>query len=225
MAGSFKDRSSEIQKAIGDLVNKDKLVSPTVIAVSKRQSLEKIKEAYGCGQRDFGENYWQEAKENIQNFNEVGVRWHLIGQVQSKKIKEITGSFFLIHSVSRRQEFLKIAEVAHSKNITQRILLQVNIAGEASKQGFSLDEFRDVVQEARKHASLVVEGMMVFPPLEAQGKSQWFTKSQKLFEDLKNPQAPEWCVLSMGTSGDYLEAMRFGATHLRIGESLMGPRS
>lgn len=199
----------------------------SVLAVSKRQPVEKIRLLFGLGLHDFAENYLQEALSKQEQLKDLNIRWHYIGQLQSKKIKDVVGVFQLIHTVCRVRELEKIQSVCETKNCDQDVLIQINIANEDSKQGVTLDELSELVEAFTKTPNVHLKGFMVFPPpiAEEGGSLKWFEKSFEIYKSYQEKLGPTICHLSMGTSGDFLEAYRCGATDLRIGESLMGPRN
>ncbi len=224
----MKKEFESLNKEIQDFLKKNpSLVKPTVIAVSKRQPVEKIRELYDLGQRDFGENYLSEALDKQSQLQGLDIRWHFIGNIQSKKIKEMVGKFNLIHSVSRLKEAEGLALAAQKDNLVQDILMQVNIADEESKLGFSPREAKSAALRIKDLMGLRLKGLMVFPPLSpTQAESQhWFEQGRLLFEQIKSLIGPQFERLSMGTSGDYLLAMSHGATDIRVGERLLGPRT
>lgn len=228
MAGNLKNNLESILNQLQLVKTEHKELSePTVIAVSKKQPIEKIKEMYSLGIKDFGENYVQESLEKKSALNDLGIFWHYIGAIQSKKLKDIVGQFHLIHSVSREVELQKISQIAQEKNITQKILVQLNIAKEETKSGVFPKDFSSFCQAANQQKGIQLCGMMVFPPLEdSDEKSRvWFEQSKEIFDQVASElKSDSWTILSMGTSSDFPQAYDCGATHLRIGESLMGPR-
>ena len=197
-----------------------------IIAVSKKQPISKIQELYRLGIRDFGENYLQEALEKMHWLQNMDIRWHYLGQLQSKKIKDIVERFYLIQTVARLNEMEKISQLAQDRGAKQRVLVQVNIAREISKQGVDPGDLSDFLKESLKFKAVQLEGLMVFPP-KAKNEAQalrWFSKASDLFEQMKVQMGASFCRLSMGTSGDFQWALKSGATDIRLGEVLMGPR-
>ena len=229
MNGLLKSNLDRIQDELNALKNKvSHGQSPTIIAVSKKQPIDKIYQMLSLGIRDFGENYVQEFLQKYEEFRDTDICWHFIGALQSKKIKEIVGKSDLIHSVSRQVEVEKISRHAQDMSVVQDYLVQVNIAGEATKSGVAPNELSDFVSWAVGQPSCRLRGLMVFPPLEsaAEKSMEWFQKGRLLFDEIgKSGQATDWNILSMGTSSDYPLAYQQGATLLRLGECLMGPRS
>lgn len=220
-------------KSIQEVFSEIKAYSPTpelvkLLAVSKKQSSEKIKTLYSQGQRAFGENYVQEALEKKSQLD-LDIEWHFIGHLQSNKVKEVVGKFALIHSV----DSLKLAQLIDKKaaelGTIQKILLEINIGNEATKSGFSIEELKKNWNGLKqlKHISLC--GLMCLPPAEVtESETETYFKSMaSLLEELKKEtisvQHP-LSELSMGTSGDYLLALKNKATIIRLGTLLFGER-
>lgn len=220
---NLKDIESEVQKVLQE---NPSLEAPLLLAVSKRQPTEKIKQLFELGVTNFGENYLQEALEKKKALQSLPISWHFIGQLQSKKIKEIVGEFDLIQTLSRKVELDKMEQVASQKGLQQKVLIQVNIASEDTKQGVTPDCLGDLVDACLACSSVLLQGLMFFPPLsdDSQETMNWFEKSSELFSYWKKQHPDHFKVLSMGTSQDYLFALRKGSTLLRLGECLMGPR-
>lgn len=191
-----------------------------LLAVSKLQPIEKIKKLAAQGQIHFGENYVQEALEKIEALQELHLQWHLIGPLQKNKVKYLKNSFAYIHSV----DSIALAEILSTKcsliNYRQKIFIQVNLAGEASKSGFSEEDLLKHWDHLRTLPSLEIVGLMTMPPLEnsAENNRVYFKKLKTLGTQLKLNE------FSMGTSQDYQVALEEGATWIRIGTVLFGDR-
>ncbi len=228
MAGQLKENLEKIQVVVERERNCNLVPSsPTILAVSKKQSAEKVESLFDLGIKDFGENYIQEALAKKQALKQLPIRWHFIGQLQRKKIKDIVGEFYLIQTVSRVVELQKISEVASDKGCVQKVLIQVNVANEDSKQGVSLADLEKLVELAIQASNIELLGFMFFPPLsESEPETlEWFEKCSTLFRNWQSKYPDSFVTLSMGTSHDYPLALRKGATMVRLGECLMGPRS
>ncbi len=227
MLGPLKENLNNIHQRIAvELEANDNLQKPTILAVSKRQSVEKIKALADMGIEDFGENYLQEALDKKQELKDLGLRWHFIGQLQRKKIKDMVGEFYLIQTLSRKAELEKMVQVADDKKCTQNVLIQVNIANEESKQGVSAADLAELVKATIEAPRVNLQGLMFFPPLadnEAQAL-EWFEKCTQVFINCQKQDPENFKILSMGTSQDFPLALRKGATLLRLGEVLLGPR-
>jgi PLP dependent protein len=197
-----------------------------ILAVSKFQPVEKIKALYDQGQRLFAENYAQEAGEKQELLKDQKIEWHFIGSLQKNKVKVIVGKFHLIHSV----DSLGLAQVIDRKaaelGVRQKILLQLNLAGEETKGGFSETGFQEVIQELVHLQNLDIQGLMTMPPLfEDPEKSRPYFKKLLILRDRFSKALPHLKILSMGTSSDYLVAAEEGASLVRLGTLLFGERS
>lgn len=198
-----------------------------VVVASKRQPLERLRAAYGLGLRHFGENFLQEAQEKKKLLADLEITWHFFGRIQSNKAKDLVGEFELIHSVGRMKIVEALQSRAEQKGVLQKILLQVNPFGEASKDGFSAAEAAQVLEQAKSYPNLEICGLMAFPPLtdSEEVARQQFKVVRQLYEDLKGGAGGGGLeVLSMGTSGDYRAALMEGSSCLRLGEVLLGSR-
>ena len=203
----------------------------TILAVSKLQPLDKILSLYNQGQRDFGENYVQEV---LQKQNELrshaDIRWHLIGHLQKKKVNQIVGRFHLIHSIDSLELAEAIGKKSAAAGLRQDILLQVNIANEDSKEGFTIDELKTQWPALVSIEGIRIRGLMTMPPLadHPEESRPWFQALRNLLIFLKNScdlNRHPLDQLSMGTSGDWKIAITEGATIVRIGTILFGERA
>ncbi len=199
----------------------------TLVAVSKTMPVELVQMAYNLGVTNFGENRVQEALPKIEAFHPHDARWHMIGHVQSNKAKRVTGSFALIQSV----DSLRLAEAlnrhAGDMGMRQPVLLQVNIAGEASKEGASPDEALELARQMIALPSLSLEGLMTIAPLvENPEEARPFFRQLRLLRDHLREETPQaaWQHLSMGMTGDYRVAVEEGATIVRVGRAIFGER-
>lgn len=200
----------------------------TLVAVSKTMPVELVQMAYNLGVTDFGENRVQEALPKIETFHPQDARWHMIGHVQSNKAKRVAGPFALVQSV----DSLRLAEALnrHASEVGRRlpVLLQVNVVGEASKEGVSLDEAVELTRQVVALPSLSVEGLMTIAPLveNSEDARPVFRQLHLLRERLRD-EAPQstWQHLSMGMTGDYRVAIEEGATIVRVGRAIFGERT
>lgn len=206
-----------------------------LIAVSKKQPLEKIIVLWQAGQRDFGENYVQEWQTKAQALAKhplaktAPIRWHFIGHLQSNKVKELIGQVDCIHSVGSFKLAQKISQIAAAKKLTQKILLQVNLGNEVSKSGFSAAELLKQLANLAGLSHLEICGLMAIPPVSSDTKT-----TRSYFKDLKsllkqcnqqNVLQKDLHELSMGMSQDFGVAIEEGATMIRLGTLLFGPRT
>jgi len=203
-------------------------ISIKLVAVSKLKTMEQISEAYNCGQTLFGENYIQEARDKIHSLDKT-ISWHFIGRLQSNKTKQAVELFNMIETVDR----LKIAEMLNNYashfNKYQDILLQVNIGREKQKGGILLEDISDMILKISKLEHLRLQGLMIIPPWspDAEKNRPYFRELKKLSEHpniKKNFINPDRVELSMGMSHDFHIAIEEGATIVRIGTAIFGPR-
>ncbi len=193
-----------------------------ICAVSKLQPPIKIRELYAKGQRIFGENYVQEALEKQDILKDLpGIEWHLIGHLQKNKAKQVVGKFSLIHSVDSLDLAKTLGRLAAARQLTQKVLIQVNLAEEESKSGFNKAEFEKAWPELQQIPGLNICGLMTMPPLTENPEDvrPYFRELARLLR-----QRPGLTVLSMGTSHDYQVALEEGATIVRLGTILFGER-
>jgi pyridoxal phosphate enzyme (YggS family) len=203
-----------------------------LLAVSKLQPVEHIVQAMAFGQIDFGENYVQEALDKQKKLIDKSIRWHFIGRIQSKKVKALAGAFDFVHSVDRVEIIELLERVCAQKNVEQKILLQVNFAGEAQKGGAAKEDVSRLLQACVNCPHIRVFGLMVMPPLTAEPSDsrEFFAEARMLLDKLRaglSAQEKErhpLTELSMGTSHDYREAIQEGATWVRVGTDVFGPR-
>ena len=202
----------------------------TLIAVSKTKPVEMILEAYNAGQRDFGENKVQEMCDKYPLLPE-DIRWHIIGHLQTNKVKYIAPFVQLIHSVDSLKLLKEIDKQAAKNDRVIDCLLQFHIAKEETKFGLDLDEARELLKSSEYHSlrniRLVgVMGMATFTENEAEIREEFkflkglFEQLKKEFTDLQD----HFTVISMGMSGDYKLAIEEGSTMIRVGSSIFGGR-
>lgn len=197
-----------------------------LIAVSKTQPAEKLREAYGAGQRAFGENYLQEALiKQIQLADLTDIEWHFIGPIQSNKTRAIAEHFQWVHSVDR----FKIAERLSQQRPLHlpplNICLQVNVDAEASKSGVSSDEVVELARQVANLPNLHLRGLMAIPSprIDQSQQRAAFAKVRDLLTQLSS-EGLALDSLSMGMSGDLEAAILEGATHVRVGTDIFGAR-
>lgn len=194
-----------------------------LLAVSKTQPSESLREMYQAGQRAFGENYLQEALDKIENLNDLDIEWHFIGHVQRNKTKYLAASFAWVHGVDRLIIAERLSGQREASQVPLNICLQVNIDAQDSKDGCRPSEVAELVQKISQLPHLKLRGLMVIP---APNNTQAFSDAKQLFEQVKSEHAhPEdWDTLSMGMSGDMTEAIAAGSTMVRVGTALFGAR-
>ena len=199
----------------------------TILGASKAQPVEHLQSAFAAGLRSFGENRVQEALAKMDSLPSE-IEWHLIGPLQSNKVKKVVPAFAAVHSIDR----LKIARVLDREATALAKpmlgLVEVNLAREESKHGFLPEELLDNLDALRDFESLTVAGLMAIPPYEAdpQDSRKWFRRLRELRDEIfaRTGWSGRPGYLSMGMSHDYDVAVEEGATHVRIGTALFGPR-
>lgn len=200
--------------------------SVKLLAVSKTKPLEMLEEAYKVGIRDFGENKVQELVMKEEQFHK-DVRWHLIGKLQTNKVKYIVGKVFLIHSLSSVKLLNEIEKEFGKVNMIANTLLQINIGREESKSGILLEELDSVICEVEKCNFVRVMGIMVIIPKgDEQSNREYFIKTKDIYEKLKNKSFKniKMEILSMGMTNDYKIAIEEGSNLIRVGEGIFGQR-
>ena len=199
----------------------------TLIAVSKTKPIELIKEAYDYGIRDFGENKVQEILEKYEQLPK-DIRWHMIGHLQTNKVKMILDKVEYIHSIDSLKLASVIDKEAKKKGIVVKGFLELNIVGEETKFGFSVEELNSIVEELAIFGNLRIIGLMIVAPFVdiAEKNREIFKKMKKIAVDInaKKIHNVEISELSMGMSGDYLVAIEEGSTFVRVGSSIFGER-
>ncbi|PJE79143.1 hypothetical protein CI610_01892 [invertebrate metagenome] len=198
-----------------------------LMAVSKTKPIEMIQKAYALGQRDFGENYVQESLEKIQALSDLkDICWHFIGSIQSNKTRDIATHFDWVHSVNR----LKIAQRLNDQRPDSlpplNICLELNISNESTKSGMPLKELPSVIQHIADMPRLTLRGLMVIPAPETDPDRQRipFHQAANVMKQLNHEVSLDMDTLSMGTTADYQAAITEGATIIRVGTALFGPR-
>lgn len=201
-----------------------------LLAVSKKQSPEKINNLYHQGQKSFGENYVQEALQKIDLLALPEIDWHFIGHLQTNKVKDVVGKFSLIHSVDSLKLAQHIAKKAKDLNTTQSLLIEINIGSETSKSGFLKSDLKNCWSDLIHLENICIKGFMCLPPAGvSDSETESFFQEMKLLQtDLKSQtpvQLHSLDELSMGTSGDYQLALKNNATIIRLGTILFGERN
>lgn len=203
--------------------------SVTLVAVSKTKPNEDILEAYQAGQRIFGENKIQEMTAKYEALPK-DIQWHMIGHIQTNKIKYMAPYVSLVHGCDREKVLKEINKEAAKNNRIINCLLQVHIAEEDTKFGFSKEELMELLGQwvKKNYSSINVVGLMGMATNTDQIEQvkKEFSTLSALFEEIKAKQIfREFNVLSMGMSGDYLTAIECGSNMVRIGSSIFGSRN
>ncbi len=235
-AAHIKSGLAAVQARIAKAVQEaDRVQPPTLVAISKLHPAEAVHHAALAGQVDFGENYVQEAlaKQNSlhETYAQKALRWHFTGHIQSRKAKDVVGRFDLIHTVDSKKLARILNESAKQKNITQAILIQVNIGDEEQKSGIATHELLKLAEYILQCPNLELQGLMCLPPVFDAGLAArpHFAHLRQLRDDLimtfGQESVGQLQHLSMGMSGDLEAAILEGATLVRVGTDIFGSRS
>jgi PLP dependent protein len=198
----------------------------TLVAVTKGFGLDAIAAARAAGLTDLGENRVQEAIEKIDAPAGRGAAWHMIGHLQRNKARYVPGRFALVHSVDSEPLAAELERRAAEQDVTLRVLLQVNVAGETQKSGCEPAEAPALARALAGHPHLKLEGLMTVAPLTEDGAVQRRTfRALRVLRDALQGEGLWLPALSMGMSADYGIALEEGATMLRLGTALFGSRT
>ncbi|WP_275451876.1 YggS family pyridoxal phosphate-dependent enzyme [Clostridium botulinum] len=218
MVMSIKENVDKIKKSIPE--------GTTLIAVSKTRSLEELEEVYKCDIRDFGENKVQELIEKIDNFHD-DVHWHLIGHLQTNKVKYIVGKVHLIHSLDNIRLLKEIEKRYSMCDKVANVLIQINIGRDPNKSGVLLEDLQDLINECEKCKYVKVKGIMTVIPKGNQDTNREYFKEMKNIYNFLSKNKYENVnmeFISMGMTGDYKIALEEGSNMVRIGEGIFGKR-
>ncbi len=199
-----------------------------LVGAAKTFGVDLVKEAVEAGLRDIGENYVQELTEEYKAIGDT-VRWHMIGHLQRNKVKYIAPFCYMIHSLDSLRLAQEIDRRARAHNRRIPVLIEVNIAGEDTKFGVEPEAVEELARAAGQLEGLDIQGLMAMPPYSdnPEDSRPHFQKMRSLAEQLEAEQIPGVTMrhLSMGMSGDYEVAIEEGATIVRVGTALFGPRA
>ena len=216
-----REKISEAARSVGRKTSEVQL-----IAVSKTVPAESVRGLYRLGVRSFAENYAQEAIEKQSQLADLkDIEWHFIGHLQTNKVKNVLGKFRLIHSVDRKN---LVDELIRRASGPQEILIEVNLVGERSKSGCAPELLQDLVEHVCRQNQVRLRGLMFMPPLGLPASEQeaYFARAQALRNEARKWVTPPHDLkeLSMGTSHDFVNAIRGGSTMVRLGTILFGER-
>jgi pyridoxal phosphate enzyme (YggS family) len=229
---SIKDQlqnlQSDIETAITsrdtqNIINTDGRIS--LLAVSKSQPAQSVREAYQAGQAKFGENYLQEALNKQIELKDLNIEWHFIGPIQSNKTQQIAQHFSWVHGVDRQKIAERLNDARPENLPPLQICLQVNISGEQSKSGVAPTNLLALAKALSALPKISLRGLMTIPEPSTDVTLQHdqFRKMRELLYELKE-EGFELDTLSMGMSNDYKIAIQEGATIIRIGSAIFGER-
>ncbi|MAT52497.1 MAG: YggS family pyridoxal phosphate-dependent enzyme [Porticoccaceae bacterium] len=200
-----------------------------LLAVSKGQPAEKLRIAYEAGQRDFGENYLQEAMDKIATLSRLDdIQWHFIGPLQSNKTKPVASHFHWVHSIDRLKVARRLSEQRPAALPALNLCIQVNIDNETSKAGVAPKDVLPLALDMAELHNVRLRGLMAIPdPSPDTERPSPFTRLARLLESLRraDPRLAGLDTLSMGMSADLAEAVREGATIVRVGTAIFGKRT
>ena len=221
-------RLAQVRELMADAARKSGRTAEQIelVAVSKTHAAEKVQEAIEAGQLLFGESRVQEARAKIPLLPSR-LRWHFIGHLQKNKIRHALPLFELFHGIDSLALAQEMERIAEEEGMRPRVLLEVNVAGEASKHGFSPEALRRDLEAVLSLGRLTIEGLMTLPPFapKAEASRPYFVALRKLRDQLEAEFDVRLPQLSMGMSGDFPIAIEEGATLVRVGTAIFGERS
>ncbi|HLG56785.1 MAG TPA: YggS family pyridoxal phosphate-dependent enzyme [Vicinamibacterales bacterium] len=227
---SIADRLTEIRgriAAAATSAGRDP-ASVRLVAVSKTFPIEAVREAFDAGQRDFGENRVQEALQKLERSADLSIRWHLLGHLQTNKARKAAPAFAVIQSVDSVELIQKLDLAAEDTGHTPELLIQVDLAGEATKFGVPAAEVPRLFEAAAACRAARIVGLMTLPPVPdtPDDARPWFRKLRDLRDEWQASGVPATMLreLSMGMSGDFEVAIHEGATMVRVGTAIFGSR-
>lgn len=208
--------SKESQRELGEVL---------LLAVTKQQSIETIKEAHKLGLSHFAENYVQEALPKIEQLKQYPLVWHFIGPIQSNKAKAIAMHFDWVHSINR----IEIAQALNKHRPTQKpplqVCIQINLVDEPTKSGIPTEEAQTLAQKISLLPNLQLRGLMTIPPPVGPNHYELYLQLNKLMQELNATLDLNMDTLSMGMSDDIMPAIKAGSTIVRVGRALFGERT
>ena len=229
---TIADRLAEVRCRIADAARRSGRAPSdvTLIAVSKTFGADAVRAAHAAGQKDFGENKVQEAEQKKAATADLpDVAWHLIGHLQSNKVRRAAASFRTIHSVDSAELLERLDRAAAEQGTSPEILIQADLAGEATKSGAPEADVEGLARAALGAAALRLVGLMLIPPWNENQEEtrRWFVRLRSLRDRLLAAGIPAHALqhLSMGMSHDFEAAIEEGATMVRVGTAIFGSRA
>ncbi len=200
-----------------------------LIAISKTHSHEAVAAAISAGQKDFGESTTQEALPKISHLANPSITWHFVGHLQTNKAKFIPGNFSWLHSLDNLSLARKLSRLAQEQSVKINILIEVNVTRDSKKHGVAPETLIDFIEQLKNEnlPALALRGLMTIGPHDAPEKEirACFASLRRLRDDCQQRFGlKDFTELSMGMSGDYLEAIKEGATMVRVGTAIFGER-
>lgn len=224
--GSLAERLAQTRASISEECLRLGRIEPTLIVVTKNHSVDLAKDLFELGERDFGENRVQEAAPKAETFEalqlETPPRWHLIGQLQTNKVKQALGFATTIHSLDRDSLLQELVKRTDDRQTPLGVFIQVNLTKDENRGGIQPEAVPAFANKVANAKTLNLLGLMAVASVDIEPTRE-FERVASLSQYLvgEHPTATE---LSIGMSNDYLEALQFGATHLRIGTAITGNR-
>lgn len=222
------DRFQQIKRRVGDAATRAGRDPESIIIIGATKQVEpaRIQQAIEAGLRDVGENYVQDA---LPKMTAIGtrVRWHFIGHLQSNKVRQVIGKFQFIHSVNRTSLLTELEKRAAAAEGTIQALIEVNVAGEETKTGATVEAVREILQRGVDMRHIRLIGLMTMPPFsdEPEASRQYFRRLREMLDQLQSEfQSASLAHLSMGMTNDFEIAIEEGATMVRIGTGIFGHR-
>lgn len=228
---SIAENVANIQRRIDDAAQKAGRDPShiTLCAATKMNDSDAIRQAIAAGIRCCGENRVQELTQKLAENAYDGASVHFIGHLQTNKVKQVVGKVELIHSVDSLRLLQAIQQEAARQNLCQKILLQINVAQEASKSGFSMEEIPEILDQIRSFSNIFVAGFMTIPPIcqKSGENNKFFQEIHRLAVDITRKKYDNVCgdILSMGMSDDFEDAIACGSTMIRVGTAIFGARN
>ena len=229
---TISDRYAQVRKRVDDAALRSGRdpSEVTLLAVTKTHGAAEINEAVRAGATDIGENRVQELLEKYDAVDPV--RWHLIGHLQTNKVRQVIDKVVMIHSVDSLKLAKEIDKRASACGIVMDVLIEINSAMEETKSGIAAGDLKKLTEDITAEcASVRICGIMCIPPIasDPEDSRPYFREAAQLFDEMKSWDLPEDRfrpeVLSMGMSGDFETAVEEGATIVRVGSSIFGPRN
>ncbi|MBV9010059.1 MAG: YggS family pyridoxal phosphate-dependent enzyme [Verrucomicrobia bacterium] len=227
MPEEIEERLERVRAEIAEAAKKAGRRSEEIdlVAVSKGHPAEKVRCAMQAGQLLFGESKVQEARAKIPSLP-AHARWHFIGHLQRNKVRQALPLFELIHSVDSYELAEQLSRAAMEAGMFPRVLLEVNVAGEATKFGFRPEQLTRYMKQLLEMERLEISGLMTIPPFvdEPEKARRYFEQLRRFRDTLEEEFGVKLPSLSMGMSGDFAVAIEEGATLVRVGTAIFGPR-
>lgn len=222
----YRHRISQIQQTIktANLTSPHPETPVHLLAVSKTKSSSDISLAYQLGLRHFGESYLQEALSKQKSLAHFAITWHFIGPIQSNKTRAIANNFSWVHSVDRLKIAKRLNEQRSLSLPPLNIYLQINISGEASKSGITLEQLPALIVEIKQFKNLSLRGVMAIPEKHIGYEAQC-QPYREIYQTIQKLEDPTLSHFSFGMSGDIEAAIHEGATIVRVGTALFGQRT